>query len=97
MNLKEVGWCGVEWSQLAQDRDQWQARECSDESLGSGFRELLEVNLILVIHVFHLVMAQYCYTVLAFCLDTKKQAASTLGLTGSQDNAGSSPNKMLAL
>jgi hypothetical protein len=25
MNLKEVGWCGVEWSQLAQDRDQWQA------------------------------------------------------------------------
>jgi hypothetical protein len=25
MNLKEIGWRGVDWIYLAQDRDQWQA------------------------------------------------------------------------
>jgi hypothetical protein len=25
MNLKEIGWEGVEWMDLAQDRDQWRA------------------------------------------------------------------------
>jgi Mlc titration factor MtfA (ptsG expression regulator) len=25
MDLRETGWEGVEWMQLAQDRDQWQA------------------------------------------------------------------------
>jgi hypothetical protein len=25
MNLKGIGWKGVEWIHLAQDRDQWQA------------------------------------------------------------------------
>jgi len=24
MDLREIGWEGVEWMQLAQDRDQWQ-------------------------------------------------------------------------
>jgi hypothetical protein len=25
MDLREIGWWGVDWIQLAQDRDQWQA------------------------------------------------------------------------
>jgi len=25
MNLREIGWEGVDWMYLAQDRDQWQA------------------------------------------------------------------------
>jgi hypothetical protein len=25
MDLREVGWCGVDWIDLAQDRDQWRA------------------------------------------------------------------------
>jgi hypothetical protein len=25
MDLKEIGWEGVEWMRLVQDRDQWQA------------------------------------------------------------------------
>jgi hypothetical protein len=25
MDLKEIGWEGVDWIHLAQDRDQWQA------------------------------------------------------------------------
>jgi len=25
MYLREIGWKGVDWIQLAQDRDQWQA------------------------------------------------------------------------
>jgi hypothetical protein len=25
MDLREVGWGGVNWSELAQDRDRWQA------------------------------------------------------------------------
>jgi hypothetical protein len=25
MNLREIGWEGVEWMHLVQDRDQWQA------------------------------------------------------------------------
>jgi hypothetical protein len=24
MDLRDIGWGGVEWSQLAQDRDRWQ-------------------------------------------------------------------------
>jgi hypothetical protein len=35
--------------------------------------------------------------VIAFCLDTKKLEATALGLAGSQEKAGSCPNKMLAL
>jgi hypothetical protein len=25
MNLREIGWCGMDWIELAQDRDQWGA------------------------------------------------------------------------
>jgi hypothetical protein len=25
MELKEIGWCGMDWMDLAQDRDQWRA------------------------------------------------------------------------
>jgi hypothetical protein len=25
MDLREIGWCGVDWIDLAQDRDQWRA------------------------------------------------------------------------
>jgi hypothetical protein len=25
MDLKEIGWCSVDWIDLAQDRDQWRA------------------------------------------------------------------------
>jgi hypothetical protein len=25
MNLREIGWCGMDWIDLAQDRDQWSA------------------------------------------------------------------------
>jgi hypothetical protein len=25
MNLREIGWHGVDWIELAQDRDQWRA------------------------------------------------------------------------
>jgi hypothetical protein len=25
MDLREMGWCGMDWIHLAQDRDQWQA------------------------------------------------------------------------
>jgi hypothetical protein len=25
MDLTEIGWCGVNWIHLAQDRDQWRA------------------------------------------------------------------------
>jgi hypothetical protein len=25
MDLREIGWAGVEWIQLAQDRDRWRA------------------------------------------------------------------------
>jgi hypothetical protein len=41
MDLREIGWGGVEWIHLAQDRDRWRAVECGDEPLGSGATELL--------------------------------------------------------
>jgi hypothetical protein len=25
MNLRETGWCGMDWIDLAQDREQWRA------------------------------------------------------------------------
>jgi hypothetical protein len=25
MDLREIGWCGMEWTDLAQDRGQWKA------------------------------------------------------------------------
>jgi hypothetical protein len=25
MNLRDIGWCGMDWIDLAQDRDQWKA------------------------------------------------------------------------
>jgi hypothetical protein len=35
MDLLEIGWGGVDWIGLAQDRDKWRARECGYESSGS--------------------------------------------------------------
>jgi hypothetical protein len=44
MDLEEVGWSGMEWIAVAQDRDRWLgARECANETSGSlKFREFLE-------------------------------------------------------
>jgi hypothetical protein len=25
MDLREIGWCGMDWIDMAQDRDQWRA------------------------------------------------------------------------
>jgi hypothetical protein len=37
MDFREIGWEGVVWFYVAQDRDQWQVRPCehSNEPLGS--------------------------------------------------------------
>jgi len=34
MDLKEVGWEGLHWIDLAKDRGRWWARECSNEPPG---------------------------------------------------------------
>jgi hypothetical protein len=49
MDLREIGWGCVEWIQLAQDRDRWQALVNSDEPSGSGAMEL--GNQYAVLHV----------------------------------------------
>ncbi|PNF15431.1 hypothetical protein B7P43_G18451 [Cryptotermes secundus] len=35
MDLREIGWDGIDWIDLAQDRDQWRARDHGNESSGS--------------------------------------------------------------
>jgi hypothetical protein len=35
MNLREIGWDGMDWMDLAQDREQWRAYERDNESSGS--------------------------------------------------------------
>jgi hypothetical protein len=35
MDLREIGWDGVDWIDLAQDRDQWRALEHGNEPSGS--------------------------------------------------------------
>jgi hypothetical protein len=43
MDLREIGWEIVDWSHLAQERDQWQALVNTNEPSGSiQGRELLE-------------------------------------------------------
>jgi hypothetical protein len=41
MDLREIGWGGVVWIHPAQDRDHWWARECDNETSGSGARKLV--------------------------------------------------------
>jgi hypothetical protein len=41
MDLGEIGWGGVDWIDLAQDRDRYSGREQGDEP--SGFITCLEV------------------------------------------------------
>jgi hypothetical protein len=42
MDLGEIGFGGVEWIQLVQDRDRWGGCcECGDEPSGSGATELV--------------------------------------------------------
>jgi hypothetical protein len=41
MDLREIGWGGVEWIHLAQDRNRWRSHECSIETLGSSATEIL--------------------------------------------------------
>jgi hypothetical protein len=35
MDLGEIGWSGVDWIDLAQDRDKWTARDCGNGPSGS--------------------------------------------------------------
>jgi hypothetical protein len=35
MDLGEIGWKGVGWIGLSQDRDMWRAGVCGNEPLGS--------------------------------------------------------------
>jgi hypothetical protein len=35
MDLRDIGWGVMDWIDLAQDRDQWRAREHGNEPLGS--------------------------------------------------------------
>jgi hypothetical protein len=35
MDFREIGWEGVDWMHLAQDRDQWQTCEYGNEPSGS--------------------------------------------------------------
>jgi hypothetical protein len=35
MDLREIGWDGMDWIDLAQYSDQWRAREHSNEPSGS--------------------------------------------------------------
>jgi hypothetical protein len=35
MDLREIGWDGMYWIDLAQDRDQWRTHEHGEEPLGS--------------------------------------------------------------
>jgi hypothetical protein len=41
MDLREIGFGGVDWIRLAQDGDRWWAVECGDELWGSGATELV--------------------------------------------------------
>jgi hypothetical protein len=41
MDLREIGWEGVECIQLAEDRDRWRAL---DEPAGSGATELVNIT-----------------------------------------------------
>jgi hypothetical protein len=43
IDLREIGWDGMDWIDLAQDRDQWRARENGNEPSGSiKYWEVLE-------------------------------------------------------
>ena len=44
MGLQKLGWGGMEWIAVVQDRDRWLgARECANKTLGSiKFREFLD-------------------------------------------------------
>jgi hypothetical protein len=35
MDLREIGWGGMDWIDLAQDREQWRALGASQEGLSS--------------------------------------------------------------
>jgi hypothetical protein len=41
MDFREIGWEGMEWIDLAQDRDWWWALVNGDEFFGSGSMELV--------------------------------------------------------
>jgi hypothetical protein len=41
MDLREIAWEGVEWIQLAEDRDRWRTL---DEPAGSGATELVNIT-----------------------------------------------------
>jgi hypothetical protein len=36
MDLREIGWCGMDWIDLVQDRDQWRALVNTAMNLGWG-------------------------------------------------------------
>jgi hypothetical protein len=36
MYLKETGWCGMDWTDLAQERDQWKEGSCEHGNNISG-------------------------------------------------------------
>jgi hypothetical protein len=49
INLREIGWCGVDWIDLAQDIDQWQALVNTVMNLQVPF---LEKCLYAIIHTY---------------------------------------------
>jgi hypothetical protein len=42
MNFREIGWVGTDWSDLAQDRDQWEG-SCEHGNEPSGFINCWEI------------------------------------------------------
>jgi hypothetical protein len=40
--LRETGWEGVDWIQLAQNMDQWQVEQCNEPSGSINGEEFLE-------------------------------------------------------
>jgi hypothetical protein len=43
IDLKEIGWDGMHWIDLAQDRDQWRESSCEHGNEPSGSKKCWEV------------------------------------------------------
>jgi hypothetical protein len=52
MDLREIGWGGVEWIHLAQDRDHWRALVNAVMNLLSGATELVIIHISIKLQCF---------------------------------------------